>query len=571
MRLVLLLLCLPALVWGQETRLIKGKITDGSQPLPDVAITLEGKPGGTYTNSEGRYEIDAEVGDRMHFTYAGMKEVRIRVEDVTHFVNLAMVPDYTELDEVTVEKQLKSQVEMARDYATNKNIIRSAFGFLDTDNTQGRVRIVDGSTVNTVYLCILDFMRNRFSGVFVTGQCPEGGSVYIRSVGSLGGQVPVIYDIDGQIFTDTPMWLDLNHIDRMAILSSYSMGTRYGTQGAGGVIVINTTSSKFVAEGLGADAGKRSMPKALTDADILANSPTYWQRLMASGSEEDAKAIYNEFASQLAASPYFFLDSYRYFYEQRGDRAFADAIIAEHRDKFAGNPVLLKALAYLYQDHGRADLARDVQKEVFVLRPQYAQSYLDMANAYRDAGEFSKAASMFGRYQYLLKEGYLVGSDAFWLMQQHDSDNLFKVYGEQLSTDMRLVTTDPYVEGATRLVFEWNDSGAEFELQFVNPDNRTYLWEHTQAKNSERIQDEQLAGYAMEEYVIDPATPGEWTVNINYLGNTSLTPTYLKVTTYYRFGQRNQTKEVHTFKLFLKGSNQRLLTIGSPGSARVQG
>ncbi len=548
---------------------MKGKITDGSQPLADVAITLEGKPGGTYTNSEGRYEIETEVGDFLRISYAGMKTVRVLVEDVTHFVNVSMVPDYTELDEVTVEKQLKSQVELARDYATNKDIIRTAFGFLDANSEAGTIRVVNGSSINQIYICITDYLKNRFAGVTVKGSCPDG-TVYIRTIGSLS-TVPVIYDIDGQIFTETPTWLDINQIDRLAILSSYSRGTRYGTQGAGGVVLINTLNSKFVAQGLSADAAKRSAPKALTQADILANSPTYWQRLMGSGSAEEARAIYADFAAQLTASPYFFLDAYRYFYEVRQDRSFADAIIDEHRGKFSGNPVLLKALAYLYQDHGRAELARDVNKEIFVLRPQYGQSYLDMATAYRDAGEFSKAAAMFGRYQYLLKEGFLVGSDDFWLMQQHDSDNLFQVYGEQLKTDMRIVTTDPYVEGATRLVFEWNDSGAEFELQFVNPDNRMYSWEHTQAKSSDRIEDEQMAGYAMEEYVIDPSTPGEWTVNINYLGNKSLTPTYLKVTAYYRFGQKNQTKEVHTFKLFLQGSNQRLLTLTAPGNARVQG
>ncbi len=570
MRLVLLLFCLPALIWAQESRLVKGKITDGSQPLADVAITLDGKPGGTYSNSEGRYEIEAESGDFLHFSYAGLKTVRVLVEDVTRFVNVAMVPDYTELDEVTVQKQLKSQVEMAREYATNKDIIRTAFGFMDGDKTSGRVRIMEGSTLTGAYYCITDYLKNRFAGVYVKGQCPTG-SVYIRNVGTIGSPVPVIFDVDGQVFTETPTWLDIGQINRIAIISSYSIATRYGTQGAGGVIVINTVNSKFVADGVVADGNKYAEPKALTEADLLANSPTYWQRLMGSGSEEEAMAVYSEFATQLAASPYFFLDAYRYFYEVRRNRAFADAIIAEHRNKFAGNPVLLKALAYLYQDHGRADLARDVNKDIFILRPQYGQSYLDMALAYRDAGEYSKAAGMFGRYQYLLKEGYLVGSDEFWLMQQHDSDNLFQAYGEQLNTDMRLITADPYVEGATRLVFEWNESGAEFELQFVNPDMRVYTWEHTQAKSSQRIEDEQMAGYAMEEYVIDPATPGGWTVNITYQGNKSLTPTYLKVTTYYHFGQKNQTREVHTFKLFLKGSNQRLLTLTAPKGVRIQG
>ena len=569
MRILLLLCFLPGLIWAQEARLIKGKITDGNIPLADVAITLEGKEGATFTNSEGRYEIEAETGDILQFSYAGMKRIRMRVEEVTHYVNLAMVPDYTELEEVTVEKRLKSQEELSREYASNKNVFRSAFGFLDTDITQGRVRVVDGSTINSIYLCITDYLRNRFAGVYVSGSCPNG-TVYIRNVGSLGSPVPVIFDVDGQIFTDTPNWLDVNHINRMAIISSYSMATRYGSQGAGGVIVINTVNSQFTANGLSQE-GPKTQPRALSEAELLANAPTYLQEWMASASNEEAQGLYQKYAPQYAASPYFFLDAFRYFYDQRGDRAFADAIIAEHRSKFSGNPVLLKALAYLYQDQRRAEQAREVYKDIFILRPQYGQSYLEMANAYRDAGELTKAAAMFGRYQYLLKEGYLVGSDAFWLMQQHDSDNLFKSYGERLGTDMREVTTDPYVDGATRLIFEWNDSGAEFELQFVNPENRTYTWEHTYASNAARIEDEQMSGYAMEEYVIDPATPGTWTVNITYLGNPSLTPTYMKVTTYYNFGQKNQTKEVHTFKLFLKDSNQRLLTLTSPGNARIQG
>ena len=362
----------------------------------------------------------------------------------------------------------------------------------------------------------------------------------------------------------------MNQISRMAIISSYAMTIRYGSQGAGGVIVINTTNSQFVADALAKGAPKTT-PKALSEQELLANAPTYLQQWMAATSDEEARGLYQQYAPQFNASPYFFLDAYQYFYQKRGDRVFADAIIAEHGKKFAGNPVLLKALAYMYQDQGRVEQAREVYKEIFILRPQYAQSYVDMANAYRDAGDFTKAAAMFGRYQYLLKEGYLVGSDEFWLMQQHDSDNLFRAYGERLGTDMRQVTTDPYVDGATRLVFEWNDGGAEFELQFVNPDNRVYTWEHTYAKNDGRIEDEQMAGYSMEEYVIDPSTPGSWTVNVAYLGNKSLTPTYLKVTAYYNFGQKNQTREVHAFKLFLQGSNQRLLTLSTPGNARIQG
>lgn len=566
MRLVVLLLLFPMLIIAQETRLVKGKITDGSTPLQDVTVMIEGAAEGTYTNSEGRYEISARIGDVLLFSYTGMVTRRVRVEEVTRFINLSLVPDYTELEEVTVQKRLKTQEELSREYAGNTGVIRTAFGFLDANNTQGRIRVVDGTKMNAIYLCISDFLKNRFAGVYVTGECPTG-TVYIRNIGSLNNRVPVIYDIDGQIFTETPSWLDVNQINRMAIVSSYSMGTRYGSQGAGGVIIINTVNSKYVAEGM-AKATPKVQPKALTPTELLANSPTYLQELMAAESDEEARNLYQKFEGQYAASPYFFLDAYRYFYQTRGDRNFADNLLAQHLGIFEGNPVLLKALGYLYQEQGRFDEAKEVFKEIFILRPQYAQSYLDMANAYRDAGEYTKAASLFGRYQYLLREGILVGSDDFWLMQQHDSDNLFAFHAKELGTDLASLDTDPYLEGATRLVFEWNETGAEFELQFVNPNNQHYTWEHTYAKNGNRLDDEQLAGYAMEEYVIDAATPGNWNINVTYLSNPSLTPTYLKLTVYRNYGKANQSKKVYAYKLFLEGSNQRLLTLRTSGEVQ---
>jgi tetratricopeptide (TPR) repeat protein len=306
--------------------------------------------------------------------------------------------------------------------------------------------------------------------------------------------------------------------------------------------------------------------RALTIAEIEANDPSYLKDLRSSGSDAEARTVYELNATKYSASPYFFLDSYNYFYTRRQDRDFADKIITENFGRFNGNPVVLKALAYLYQEHGRDEKARELYKEIFILRPSYSQSYYDMAMAYRDAGEIRKAASMFGRYQYLLQEGFLVGSDNFWLIQQHDSDNLFQKEGEKLGTDMRLVTRDDYVQNSTRMLFEWNDSEAEFVLQFANPQNRTFSWSHNLADNSSRIEDEKIAGYSMEEYVIDPSTPGPWQVNITYLGNKNLNPTYLKLTIWYNYGEKNQRKEVHTFKLRLKGTNQQLITLTNPGN-----
>lgn len=567
MRLLFVLLCLPALVMAQEGRLIKGKITDGSEALQDVRVVIEGESDPVFSNSEGRYEVEAEPGDVLLYTYTGMKDIRILVEDVTRFLNLVMVPDYTELDEVTMTKRLKSQAELQQEYPNNERIFQTAFGFIEPDATAGRVRMLTGNQINPIGVCLLDFLRNRFANIIVQGTCskPDEGRVFLRAQSSIFRQAPAVFDVDGMIYTSAPGWLDINLIERMAIFYNRSMAVRYGSVAAGGVIVINTANVSFKAQDKVPGITTATTKKSLSAGQLAENAPTYLKELRQANSTQEAQAVYRQYAQKYSASPYFYLDAYEHFYSERSDRDFADQIIEDNNFRLAGNAVVLKALAYLYQDQGRKEMARELYKEIFILRPEYSQSYMDMANAYRDAGQHSKAAALFGRYQYLLYEGFLIGSDDFWFIQQHDSDNLFQMEGEDLGTDMRQVTTDPYLEGATRMVFEWNNSEAEFELQFINPNGAAYDWKHTYADNSSRIEDEKISGYSTAEYVIDPSTPGSWQVNVTYLGNKSLTPSYLKVTTYTHFGTSKQQKRVDTFKLFLKGASQELLTINNPG------
>ena len=564
-----LLFVIPALLASQDTQRISGKITDGSQPLADVAISLEGTNQGTFTNAEGRYEIRAAEGQVLVYRLAGMKEVRIRVEDVTRYLNIRMTPEYTELDEVTVTAREKQEDLQIR-YPQDKNIIRTAYGYVDAQRNSGRVKILSDEDITPIGICILGILQNRFAGIQVTGNCIQGGEVRIRGGFTQNGLASVVYDIDGMIFEETPIWLDINLIKRMAIFLSRSAATRYGTASAGGVIVINTVSMNYGPakdQLLGATPVRdvQVVPAELVER----GAPSYLRELRASESRDEAWQTYLENARGYAASPYFFLDAYTHFYKV-GARSLADRVIDEGFGKFNRNPVLLKALGYLYQEQGRWQKALEIFKEVYRLRPEYSQSYLDLANAYRDAGQMVRAAALFGRYQYVLEEEMLAGSDEFWLLQQHDSDNLFQFEGEGLGADMRLVSSDEYVQNTTRLVFEWNDSEAEFNLQFVNPQGRVFDWKHTYESNPTRIDDEKIAGYNSQEYIIDHTNPGKWQANVTYYGNKSLTPTYMKVTTFYNYGMPGQRKEIRTFKLAIRGANIQLFGLDNPGIASAK-
>ncbi|MGD1947008.1 MAG: carboxypeptidase-like regulatory domain-containing protein, partial [Croceivirga sp.] len=307
----LLVLCTGVFIHAQEgTKSILGQITDGRSPIENVAVTVEGKSGQTFSDADGRYKVGADVGDRILYNYSGLKTVAIKVEDVTRILNIKMIPDVEELEEVTVEaSKRRSQAEMQEDYTINKNIIRTAWGYLDAERAAGNVRTMSEEEINPVTLCILDVLRNQFPGVQVTGSCTTGistpglgvigeeplqvgGQVRIRPGSSLFSALPAVFDIDGQIFNDVPLWLDVSQIKRIAILNNLATTAPYGNLGAGGVIVINTVggnprNNEFVdrarlrnnyADGL-----------ELSREEVANNAPTYLKELRGSGSFEGSR------------------------------------------------------------------------------------------------------------------------------------------------------------------------------------------------------------------------------------------------------------------------------------------
>jgi len=564
-------LFLVVFAFGQDSRQLKGKVTDGKSPIENVNIKVEGKSVATLTDKEGKYQIEVATGDRVSFSYTGLKTVNIKVEDVTRILNPIMIPDITELDEVEVTaSKRRSQKDMEEDYVINKSIIRTAWGFLDADRAAGNVRILTEDDINPVNLCLLDLVRGKFAGVSVIGSCNGlGGAITIRGANSLSSSSQAIYDIDGQIFTDFPVWLDINNIKRIAILANLGITASYGNLGRGGVIVINTIGGNPKVDKFVDRARLKNnyvSGDVLSSAEVAKNAPNYLKEFMASGSFESSKVIFEKYENTYASSPYFLLDAYLHFSDTHNELEYADTIIDTNFGIYANNPVLLKALAYIYESQQRFEKANAAYKEVFILRPNYAQSYMDMANSYRNLREPKQAASMYARYEYLMEEGFMERDTAgFGPIQEREYNNLLALEKGNLMEGIKaqkLFVAEEDFKG-TRLVFEWNDGEAEFDLQFVNPENQYHKWKHSIADNADVIDREKNFGYNVKEYLIDGSLPGTWQVNINYLGNKSLTPSYLKATVYYDYGSRNQRKEVKVFKLSLKNMNQELFRLQS--------
>ncbi len=569
-------------VYSQETlKTISGVVSDGQVPLRDVNIIVKNTDRLAKTDKYGKYEISAYEGETLIYSYVGKKTLEILVEDVTTFLNVTLKDEVQELDEVVVTKRYrKTQNELRREYDTNKDLIKTIHGIMDTKMMTSRVQIIDAQDINPSTIDILTLLRSKVPNILAptstVGLNLNDIQVFFRrGITSINTVTPVMFEVDGILLQNVPTFIDIQNIDRMAVIQGLGALNKYGSNAAGGLVIINTKTANFSRE-----PGKREpydqaklrdnffeKGDAIGPEDITV--PIYLRTLRSTINLGEAKESYTQLEKVYGRSPYFYLDVRSYFQKEHKDKTIVEMITRAIETRYSDNPVILKALAYQMDEEGDYRTSMELYKKIFVLRPHYQQSYHDLANAYRNNGKIERAALLYARHQFLLREGFFSKSDTFSNILNRDFNNLLAQEGEVLSQEKVFFVSDEDDFNGTRLVFEWNDGEAEFELQFVNNDMQYYTFKHTAFNNEELIKDEKQNGFSCQEHLIyNPK--GIWQVNVNYLGNKSLVPTYIKATVYQDYGKPSQRQESKVFKLMTKNRNQELFRIQANGILSIR-
>ena len=542
---------------------ITGVVTSYDAPLPNTNIAIKGSTTGIQTDASGKYEIKARPRDVLVFSYVGMNTVEIIVEDVTKVLNIDMVPMVQELDEVTVEQRgRKGQDALADNYAKKKSIIRTAYGFVDAERAGYEMNYVNGNDLNGSAVDIVSALIGKIPGL----RRGSDNSVILRGGGSLDNPRPPIFEIDGVIFTQTPDFLDITNIDRVAVIPGLNGAIKYGNIAGGGVIVINTKGTNVIREeGTNkpydqAKLRNNKFEKSMATSSLERAAPIYITKMEQANSAEAAFAVFQEQKNIYGNSAYFYLASLNHFYEKRKKSPFGQKIESEIKIEFADNPNALKGLAYLLEEQNKVEEALSLYKEVFKKRPRYAQSYRDLANMYVANREFKKALGIYARYQNFRKMDSIPPiEDGIDAIMETETINLMALKSEELAfSDENEVDGDI---GGIRVLFEWNSSEAEFDFQFVNPESRFFVWSHTLENEPERIYDEKLKGYSSKQFLIDESLAGVWKINLKYFGNKGYEPTYLKSTIYYNYGRPSQKEVIKVTELSEKNVNRELLSI----------
>lgn len=555
-------------VSGQDSyREIGGKVTHDGFPLKNVEISIKGTSNGATTNENGVFSLKAKQGDILVFTHLGMKTVEVILEYSTTTLNLKMASKEVELDEVVIEKRKKNRgIEREIEFDNKPDMIRTQQGIFNTRASGLSIRMIKGDELNPGSPTFLEAIRGQLNGRVTYGNGifdEDRTTVYLRITTSLlGGQQPAIYDLDGVVLYKPPLFLTLQEIDRIAIIRGIGASGRYGRIGHGGVIVINTKRGKYKNPKLTnrfKDSMKLSRKRAAEAyATINWNSepPKQLNKLYNTKTEAKALEYFEATKEQLYESPFDAIEAGRYFINIWGNYDKANTIWNKVKRKNANNAVILKALAYIYEENNDLVSAMQVYQAISSLRPNYIQSYRDLAKINAELDRADKALKLYA-IKLLEKEvGVQSGIDSIIGIESHQ---LVKRKKNELAIKVKDIE-ETLGFNPIRVVMEWNHGESEFEMQCMNPPNY-YSWKHTFEDNPERIKEEKQLGYSSKQFYLNKDLGGKWRFNLNYFGNKSTDPTYLMVTIYFDYGKSTQNKVLKVFRLMTEDKNMHLLTI----------
>jgi iron complex outermembrane receptor protein len=227
------MLLVPSLALAQST--ISGTVSESENgfPLPGVNVIISGSSSGTTTDFYGKYQLTANNGDVLVFSYVG----------------------YTS-QEVIFAGQAVLDVQLSEDASALDEIVLIGYGGVKKEDLTGAVDLITAKDFNQgPIVSAQQLISGKIAGVSVTsgsGAPGDGQTIRIRGNGSLGLSSNPLIVLDGIPLNDggvggsrNPLNLiNPNDIESMVVLKDASATAIYGSRGANGVIIITSKKGK---------------------------------------------------------------------------------------------------------------------------------------------------------------------------------------------------------------------------------------------------------------------------------------------------------------------------------------
>ena len=513
---------------------ISGVVIDQQKkPIPNASISKLNSLRETTTKDDGTFFLEATLGDILRFSALFKKTSEITVTNDSK-LEIIMKTDVALLEEVVL---LRKEEDEFRNTAFGKKRKRT-LGY----EAKSVTHLISGADIDlTTVIQKIPGMNTNGNGMNFSFGLQRSQSI---------NPSPILIILDGiPVDQNIVNFINPADIASITLLKSLASTVRYGTLGAGGVLLIETKLGAGLDEEPETEAPKlaeqtrdyKEDPK-IAEAYFSETTPDYMNVLNLAGNFDEAKSLYVRlYKEKRSNSLYFLMDCSDYF--QKWDALYSYKILSEVFSRAKDNPKILKSIAYQLEASELPKHAKYVYEKLIELQPDHAQSYRDLALIYSQTGEYELAKTLYiqminnsiPNVDFTELKSSIVTEFKHFLIQKKRKINL-----KGIPNDFLVASTIP----KTRLVLEWTDPMSDFEVQFVGPEKNYFSWNHSVFNSSNFIESELEDGFSMREFEIDNAPNGEWLVNIkNKKTENSAGRTYLRYTFYKNYGFPSEEKK----------------------------
>lgn len=536
---------------------IKGTVFIDNKPTSNVRVAVKGISDSFLTGPAGDFSIDAQVGDTLVITSRDNKTVKIVPIEAMAHTNVFMDANIFSLDEVVVVEQKLEKSET----------IITGYGQQDKEKVGYTISTIDKKDISSVETTVSESINTKVSGLKIGSKNTAGGEGGIAKAEIRGRNTINMNPYALVVINGVPMdrssqgidkrtgatsssvsafdFVDPGNIESISVLKGLAATNAYGSEGANGVILITTKT---------AVAGTRIKQKKDLglvqnnvyddkESNLASKTPTDFIGFVKGTSVVKGYETYLSARAANQQNMKFYLAAFDFF--KNKDVQIAKSIISNlleySGESIGGLRVVASGLASI----GDYKNAIRINEEIIQHSPNDVNAYFDKAIAKRESGKHQEALNELVA---LAKGNKYFSVNASGISKTLDREikNLIFKHKGKLNTanvDAKYLNNLKY---KVRLVFEWNQPAAEFELQFVNPQKRFFNWVHTNSEIKERIEDEIKNNYRIEEYEFYGDVAGKWIINAKYLGKDKKdeeVPLVLKCTVFKDFGYPTESKE----------------------------
>jgi TonB-linked SusC/RagA family outer membrane protein len=222
--------------WSQKNQ-VSGVVTDQKKlSVPGVNVVVKGSKNGVSTDFDGKYQINANVGDVIVYSYTGFQTLEVPYKGQAT-LNVSLTEENEQLKEVVVIGY--GRVKRA-DVTGSVSSIKAEQ--IEQANKVDAISAIQGQAAGVVVQRTDNKPGSGGFNIRIRGASSISNSATVSGGGANPGQNP-LFIVDG-IFVDDISFLNPADISRMDILKDASATAVYGSRGSNGVVIIETKRGK---------------------------------------------------------------------------------------------------------------------------------------------------------------------------------------------------------------------------------------------------------------------------------------------------------------------------------------